>query len=118
MAILAIVVVPGFVIPTQKVGKVRQQLQAEIQQWLSAMTVQLSETLGISGALLIRIFNRESAEEKKFTAANNKLRDLQDKIIVLEKGNIIASGTHPELVETNPLYKKLYETQFDIAQQA
>jgi ATP-binding cassette subfamily B protein len=77
MAILAIVVVPGFVIPTQKVGKVRQQLQAEIQQWLSAMTVQLSETLGISGALLIRIFNRESAEEKKFTVANNKLRDLQ-----------------------------------------
>ncbi|WP_407313527.1 ABC transporter ATP-binding protein [Desulfosporosinus sp. SB140] len=77
MTILAIIVVPGFVIPTQKVGRVRQRLQAETQQWLSTMTVQLSEALGVSGALLIRIFNREAMEEKKFALANHKLRDLQ-----------------------------------------
>jgi ATP-binding cassette, subfamily B, bacterial len=77
MSLLAIIVVPGFVIPTQKVGKVRQKLQAEIQQWLSIMTVQLSEVLGVSGALLIRIFNREATEEAKFVIANEKLRDLQ-----------------------------------------
>ena len=77
MSILAVIVVPGFVIPTQKVGKIRQKLQADIQQWLSFMTVQLSESLGVSGALLIRIFNRETAEQKKFSAANVKLRDLQ-----------------------------------------
>ncbi|MDQ7093309.1 ABC transporter ATP-binding protein [Desulfosporosinus sp. PR] len=77
MSLLAIIVVPGFVIPTQKVGRIRQKLQAETQQWLSAVTVQLSETLGVSGALLIRIFSRESSEEKKFALANNKLRDLQ-----------------------------------------
>ena len=77
MAVLAIIVVPGFVIPTQKVGRVRQRLQGEMQQWLSTMTVQLSEALGVSGALLIRIFNREAAEEKNFTIANEKLRDLQ-----------------------------------------
>ncbi|KLU59828.1 putative ABC transporter ATP-binding protein [Peptococcaceae bacterium CEB3] len=77
MAVLAMVVVPAFVIPTQRVGRVRQKLQAEIQEWLSAMTVQLSETLGVSGALLIRMFNREQAEEKKFASANVKLRDLQ-----------------------------------------
>jgi ATP-binding cassette subfamily B protein len=77
MSILAMVVVPGFVIPTQRVGRVRQRVQGEIQQWLSNMTVQLSETLGVSGALLIRIFNREPEEEKKFSEANHKLRDLQ-----------------------------------------
>ena len=77
MSLLAIIVVPGFVIPTQRVGRVRQRLQAEIQQWLSMMTVQLSETLGVSGALLIRIFNREASEERKFTGVNTKLRDLQ-----------------------------------------
>lgn len=77
MSLLAIIVVPGFVIPTQRVGRVRQKLQAEMQEWLSVMTVQLMETLGVSGALLIRIFNREAAEEKKFALANNKLRDLQ-----------------------------------------
>ncbi|CAA7600224.1 Putative ABC transporter [Acididesulfobacillus acetoxydans] len=77
MSVLAMIVVPAFVIPTQRVGRVRQKLQAEIQEWLSAMTVQLSETLGVSGALLIRMFNREEAEEKKFATANVKLRDLQ-----------------------------------------
>ncbi|WP_172408118.1 ABC transporter ATP-binding protein [Desulfosporosinus sp. FKA] len=77
MSVLAVIVVPGFVIPTQKVGRIRQKIQAEIQQWLSALTVQLSEALGVSGALLIRIFNREPREETKFRLANDKLRDLQ-----------------------------------------
>jgi ATP-binding cassette subfamily B protein len=77
LAILAIVVVPGFVIPTQRVGKSRQKLQGKIQQGLSKMTVQLTESLGVSGALLIRIFNRQSAEEKQFLESNRTLRDLQ-----------------------------------------
>ncbi|SFJ22094.1 ATP-binding cassette, subfamily B [Paenibacillus sp. UNC496MF] len=77
LAILAVVVVPGFVIPTQRVGKSRQQLQGQIQQWLSKMTVQLSESLGVSGALLIRIFNRQGPEEKEFAESNRTLRDLQ-----------------------------------------
>lgn len=39
-----------------------------------------------------------------------------DKIIVLDKGKIIASGKHQDLVQTNPLYKILYETQFSVPQ--
>lgn len=77
LSILAIIVVPGFVIPTQKVGRVRQGLQGKVQGLLSTLTVQLSETLGVSGALLIRIFNRERHEERKFAASNTELRDLQ-----------------------------------------
>lgn len=77
LAILAVIVVPGFVIPTQRVGKSRQKLQGQIQHDLSRMTVQLSESLGVSGALLIRIFNRQGAEEKEFAESNRTLRDLQ-----------------------------------------
>jgi len=77
LAILAMVVVPGFVLPTQRVGKTRQELQAQIQHWLARMTVQLTESLGVSGALLIRMFNREEAEEARFAGANRILRDLQ-----------------------------------------
>jgi len=36
-----------------------------------------------------------------------------DKIVVLEKGNIVGMGTHSHLIETNPLYKKLYDLQFN-----
>ncbi len=35
-----------------------------------------------------------------------------DRIVVLEKGNIAGIGTHSHLIETNSLYKKLYDLQF------
>jgi len=35
-----------------------------------------------------------------------------DKIVVLERGQIIETGTHKELLEKGGTYKKLYELQF------
>ena len=35
-----------------------------------------------------------------------------DKIVVLEEGKIVESGTHAELLENSGLYKRLYEIQF------
>ncbi len=35
------------------------------------------------------------------------------RIIVLDKGNIMESGTHKELYDKNGLYRKLYDIQFD-----
>ncbi|MCK4852069.1 MAG: ABC transporter ATP-binding protein, partial [Candidatus Omnitrophica bacterium] len=35
-----------------------------------------------------------------------------DRIIVIDKGRIIATGVHRELLERNVLYRKLYEMQF------
>jgi ATP-binding cassette, subfamily B, multidrug efflux pump len=34
-----------------------------------------------------------------------------DKIIVLEKGRIVASGTHRHLLRTSPIYQEIYESQ-------
>ena len=35
-----------------------------------------------------------------------------DRIIVMDKGKIVAQGKHEELLETNPLYAKLAKLQF------
>ena len=36
-----------------------------------------------------------------------------DKIIVLDNGEIVESGTHAELLDKNSIYKKLYDIQFN-----
>jgi len=41
-----------------------------------------------------------------------------DRIVVMEAGRIVGLGTHPELIETCPLYRTLYETQFHQADPA
>ena len=38
-----------------------------------------------------------------------------DKIIVLDKGNVVGEGTHAELVETTPLYRELAQHQLLVA---
>ena len=35
-----------------------------------------------------------------------------DKIVVLEAGRIVGQGTHRQLMESNQLYKHLYDLQF------
>jgi len=35
-----------------------------------------------------------------------------DKIVVMEKGRIVETGTHKELLESGGKYKRLYELQF------
>ena len=42
---------------------------------------------------------------------------LADKIIYLENGEIIAEGTHSELLERCPSYREIYELEFDITSQ-
>jgi ATP-binding cassette subfamily B protein len=34
-----------------------------------------------------------------------------DKIIVLDKGQIVAEGTHSELMQTSPVYREIYDSQ-------
>lgn len=37
-----------------------------------------------------------------------------DKIIVLDRGKIAATGTHQELIETNQIYREIYQSQLGI----
>jgi ATP-binding cassette subfamily B protein len=34
-----------------------------------------------------------------------------DKIIVIDKGKVVAQGTHKELLATSPIYQEIYESQ-------
>jgi subfamily B ATP-binding cassette protein MsbA len=36
-----------------------------------------------------------------------------DKIVVIEQGRVVETGTHSELYEKGGLYRRLYDIQFD-----
>ena len=41
-----------------------------------------------------------------------------DLILVMDKGDVVESGTHKELLEKGGLYKELYTSQFEVSEEA
>jgi subfamily B ATP-binding cassette protein MsbA len=57
-------------------------------------------------------------EGKTVIAIAHRLSTVQeaDQIIVMEQGKVVDKGTHQELLQTSPLYQKLYHLQFQESQ--
>ena len=76
LALLALGVLPLFVIPTRRAGRRRKQLRRASQAALAELTGILAETLSISGAALMRIFGAERFEAERLRAKGRELIDL------------------------------------------
>jgi len=77
LALVALVLSMLAIGPTRKAGRRIGAAQNAVQEQLSSMTAYLSETLGLSGMLLVRAFGRHAAERDRFTALNAELRRRQ-----------------------------------------
>ncbi|MGH2344659.1 MAG: ABC transporter ATP-binding protein, partial [Chloroflexota bacterium] len=77
LAIVSICLVPFFLYPTYRVGRIRRGVSKETQQTLADISSILEETLSVSGALLVKSFGRQAAETERFIEANERLRTLQ-----------------------------------------
>lgn len=79
LAIIALVIVPLFSIPTKKVGKTRWALARQSQECNDEINGILNETLSVSGQLLVKLFTNEKYEYKKYVNANSKMVKLNIK---------------------------------------
>jgi ATP-binding cassette subfamily B protein len=77
LALVAIIIVPAFAIPTRQVGKIRRRLSRLTQEKLAEMGAFLQETLGISGVLLVKNFVRQANESERFDVTSREIKDLQ-----------------------------------------
>ncbi|MDH3471495.1 MAG: ABC transporter ATP-binding protein/permease [Acidimicrobiia bacterium] len=66
LTLLAITVLPLFIIPSRRVGKVLRRLSRQSMDRTAAMSATLNETLNVSGALLVKLFGRADSEDERF----------------------------------------------------
>ena len=73
MAVLGMMVVPLFVIPTRKAGKTRWTLTREAQACNDRINGILGETMSVSGQLLVKLFGREDYEYDRYVHENREM---------------------------------------------
>ncbi len=73
LALLGMVIVPLFTIPTRKAGKTRWELTRQSQQCRDEVNGILNETMSVSGQLLVKLFCREGAEYARYRDVNEQM---------------------------------------------
>jgi len=73
LALVGMLVIPLFTIPTRWAGKTRWTLTQESQECNDEINGILNETLSVSGQLLVKLFGRENYEYEKYQNANKRM---------------------------------------------
>src|SRR5581483_8559327 len=77
LTLVAVLLMPLFVLLQVRVGRVRRKLAGRTQESLSEMTALTQESLSISGVLLAKVFNRQAHELERYRAENARQVQLQ-----------------------------------------
>ncbi len=76
LTVLAVAALPLFVLPARRVGKVLRKVTERQMNHNASMSAILQETFNVSGALLVKLFNRTESESEKFSTEAAAVRDL------------------------------------------
>ena len=79
LAIVGMIIVPVFTIPTRSAGKRRWSITKESQQVNDEVNGILNETLSVSGQLLVKLFGKERYEYERYEQANRRMIGLNIK---------------------------------------
>ncbi|UDY36599.1 ABC transporter ATP-binding protein [Dermatobacter hominis] len=76
ITLLAVVLLPLFVVPARRVGAKVGALDREAAEHNAAMTSQMSERFSAPGATLVKLFGRPAEESEAFGARAGRVRDI------------------------------------------
>ena len=76
LPLLALALLPFFLLPTKRVGRVLQALTREQMEHNAAMNTTMTERLNVAGAMLVKLFGRHDDERDGFGERAGAVRDL------------------------------------------
>ncbi|MBA2366786.1 MAG: ABC transporter ATP-binding protein [Actinobacteria bacterium] len=76
ITLLALLLLPVFVIPARRMGTRLAQLQRESANHNAVMTTQMTERFSAPGATLVKLFGRPARESAEFAARAQRVRDI------------------------------------------
>jgi ABC-type multidrug transport system fused ATPase/permease subunit len=76
VTVLALVLLPIFVLPARRLGRRMADLQRESAQLNAGMTTQMTERFSAPGATLVKLFGRPRQEAGEFGAKAGRVRDI------------------------------------------
>jgi ATP-binding cassette subfamily B protein len=79
LALVGMLILPLFIAPTRKVGKVRWKIASQTQGKLAELNTILHETLNIGGTMLVKLFTKEKHQQEEFQKVNKDVTKLQIK---------------------------------------
>ena len=76
LTLLALVVLPVFIVPAKRVGARLQEISREQMGLNASMNTQMTERFNVSGALLVKLFGRHEEEVGAFGSRASRVRDI------------------------------------------
>ncbi|MFZ9864228.1 MAG: ABC transporter ATP-binding protein [Ilumatobacteraceae bacterium] len=76
LTLLALVVLPVFIVPARRVGQRLQDIAREQMGLNAQMNTQMNERFNVSGALLVKLFGRREREVDAFASRAARVRDI------------------------------------------
>ncbi len=75
LTLLALIVLPLFVVPARRVGRKLQEISRQQMQHNAAMNTQMTERFNVAGAMLVNLFGDHQREDSMFSRHARAVRD-------------------------------------------
>ena len=92
LTLLALIVLPMFIVPARRVGRRLQVISREQMQHNAAMNTQMTERFNVSGALLVKLFGSLDRENDTFGSRADAVRDAGVRAAMLGRVFFVALG--------------------------
>ncbi|HTZ43421.1 MAG TPA: ABC transporter ATP-binding protein [Jatrophihabitans sp.] len=76
ITLLALVLLPLFVLPARRIGTQLQEITRESYQLNASMNATMTERFNVAGALLVKLFGKAPAESASFSSRAGRVRDI------------------------------------------